>query len=57
MSLRAQGCCGAAQRGIPLIYLHNVTGFMVGKQYEREGMLKWGSQARTRAARLPPRSV
>jgi 3-methylcrotonyl-CoA carboxylase beta subunit len=57
MSLRAKGWCGVAQRGIPLIYLHNVTGFMVGKQYEREGMLKWGSQARTRAARPPSRSV
>jgi len=25
------------QRGCPIIYLHNVTGFMVGKQYERVG--------------------
>jgi 3-methylcrotonyl-CoA carboxylase beta subunit len=26
------------QRGVPLLYLHNVTGFMVGQQYEREGI-------------------
>lgn len=32
------------QRGIALIFLHNVTGFMVGKQYEEKGMIKWGSQ-------------
>ena len=23
--------------GIPLIFLHNVTGFMVGREYERKG--------------------
>ena len=33
-----------SQQGKPIIYLHNVTGFMVGQHYEREGMLKWGSQ-------------
>jgi acetyl-CoA carboxylase carboxyltransferase component len=32
------------QRGIPIIFLHNVTGFMVGKKYERTGIIKWGSQ-------------
>jgi len=32
------------QRGIPIIFLHNVTGFMVGKEYERSGIIKWGSQ-------------
>lgn len=32
------------QRGYPLIFLHNVTGFMVGKKYEESGIIKWGSQ-------------
>lgn len=31
------------QRGIPIIFLHNVTGFIVGKAYEAAGMIKWGS--------------
>ncbi|KAM5347763.1 hypothetical protein ACJ41O_007587 [Fusarium nematophilum] len=29
--------------GTPIIYLHNVTGFMVGKKSESEGMIKAGS--------------
>lgn len=32
------------QRGIPLVFLHNVTGFMVGRKYEESGIIKWGSQ-------------
>jgi len=32
------------QRGIPIIFFHNVTGFMVGSKYERTGIIKWGSQ-------------
>lgn len=32
------------RRGVPVVYIHNVTGFMVGKQYEHSGILKWGSQ-------------
>jgi len=28
------------QRGIPLLFLHNITGFMVGTQAEREGIAK-----------------
>jgi hypothetical protein len=30
------------RRHIPLLYLHNVTGFMVGKKYEHEGIIKHG---------------
>jgi acetyl-CoA carboxylase carboxyltransferase component len=32
------------QRGIPLIFLQNITGFMVGKQYERGGISKDGAK-------------
>ena len=32
------------KRDIPLIFLHNVTGFLVGKDFERKGMIKKGSQ-------------
>ena len=32
------------QRGIPLIFLQNITGFMVGKQYEHEGIAKHGAK-------------
>lgn len=31
------------QASIPLIYLHNITGFMVGQKYEQEGIIKAGS--------------
>ncbi len=34
-------CC---QRKIPLLFLQNITGFMVGKQYEREGIAKHGAK-------------
>ncbi len=30
--------------GIPLLFLHNVTGFMVGKEYERRGITKDGAK-------------
>jgi 3-methylcrotonyl-CoA carboxylase beta subunit len=30
--------------GVPLIFLHNVTGFMVGKEYERNGITKDGAK-------------
>ena len=36
-----QACC---QSGTPLLYLQNTTGFMVGKDYERAGMIKHGSK-------------
>ena len=32
------------KRDIPLVFLHNVTGFLVGKDFERQGIIKKGSQ-------------
>lgn len=32
------------QRGIPLVFLQNITGFMVGKQYEQGGIAKDGAK-------------
>ena len=32
------------QRGIPLVFLQNITGFMVGQQYERAGIAKDGAK-------------
>ena len=34
--------CG--QRNIPLLFLQNITGFMVGKKYESEGIAKHGAK-------------
>jgi acetyl-CoA carboxylase carboxyltransferase component len=34
-------CC---QRQIPLIFLQNITGFMIGKKYENEGIAKNGAK-------------
>lgn len=34
-------CC---QRRIPLVFLQNITGFMVGKKYESEGIAKHGAK-------------
>jgi 3-methylcrotonyl-CoA carboxylase beta subunit len=34
----------AAQRGIPLLFLQNITGFMVGKKYEAGGIAKDGAK-------------
>ena len=34
-------CC---QRGVPLIFLQNITGFMVGKKYEEGGIAKDGAK-------------
>jgi geranyl-CoA carboxylase beta subunit len=36
-----QACC---QAGTPLLYLNNTTGFMVGKRYEENGVIKHGSK-------------
>ncbi|MDN4501342.1 carboxyl transferase domain-containing protein [Alteromonadaceae bacterium BrNp21-10] len=33
-----------AQRKIPLVFLQNITGFMVGKQYENSGIAKHGAK-------------
>ena len=32
------------QRGIPLLFLQNITGFMVGRKYESEGIAKHGAK-------------
>jgi acetyl-CoA carboxylase carboxyltransferase component len=34
----------ANQKQTPLLFLHNTTGFMVGKQYEQGGIVKHGAQ-------------
>jgi 3-methylcrotonyl-CoA carboxylase beta subunit len=33
-----------SQRGIPLLFLQNITGFMIGKQYEEGGIAKDGAK-------------
>ncbi len=33
-----------AQRNIPLVFLQNITGFMVGKKYENDGIAKHGAK-------------
>ena len=40
----------AAQRGIPLLFLQNITGFMVGKKYESGGIAKDGAKMVTAVA-------
>ncbi|AJE98564.1 carboxyl transferase domain-containing protein [Pandoraea apista] len=40
-------CC---QRKIPLIFLQNITGFMVGRKYENEGIAKHGAKMVTAVA-------
>lgn len=39
-----------AQRHIPLVFLQNITGFMVGKQYEAGGIAKHGAKMVTAVA-------
>jgi len=39
-----------AQRGIPLLFLQNISGFMVGKQYENGGIAKDGAKMVTAVA-------
>jgi 3-methylcrotonyl-CoA carboxylase beta subunit len=39
-----------SQRGIPLIFLQNITGFMVGSKYERGGIAKDGAKMVTAVA-------
>jgi len=48
-----------AQRGIPLIFLQNVTGFMVGRKYEAGGIAKDGAKMVTAVscARVPKLTV
>ena len=39
-----------AQRGIPLVFLQNITGFMVGRKYEAGGIAKDGAKMVTAVA-------
>lgn len=43
--------CG--QRGIPLVFLQNITGFMVGKRYEAGGIAKDGAKLVTAVSCVP----
>ncbi len=49
-------CC---QRGIPLIFLQNITGFMVGSKYEAAGIAKHGAKMVTAVtnAKVPKLTV
>ncbi|GAA4877274.1 carboxyl transferase domain-containing protein [Ferrimonas pelagia] len=49
-------CC---QRGIPLLFLQNITGFMVGQKYEHEGIAKHGAKlvAAVSCAKVPKFTV
>ena len=51
-----QLCC---QRGIPLVFLQNINGFMVGKKYEHGGIAKDGAKLVTAVAcaRVPKFTV
>ena len=40
----------ACQRGIPLLFLQNITGFMVGKEYEHGGIARDGAKLVTAVA-------
>jgi 3-methylcrotonyl-CoA carboxylase beta subunit len=40
----------ADRRGIPLLFLQNITGFMVGKKYEHQGIAKDGAKMVTAVA-------
>jgi 3-methylcrotonyl-CoA carboxylase beta subunit len=33
-----------SQRGIPLLFVQNITGFMVGRKYENGGIAKDGAK-------------
>jgi 3-methylcrotonyl-CoA carboxylase beta subunit len=49
----------AAQRGIPLLFLQNITGYMVGRKYEAGGIAKDGAKMVTAVAtaRVPKFSL
>ncbi|MEW5710299.1 MAG: carboxyl transferase domain-containing protein [Pseudomonadota bacterium] len=49
----------ACQRGVPLLFLQNITGFMVGKKYETGGIAKDGAKMVTAVAcaRVPKFTV
>ncbi len=48
-----------AQRGIPLLFLQNITGFMVGRRYEAQGIAKDGAKMVTAVscAKVPKLTV
>lgn len=39
-----------SQRGIPILFLQNITGFMIGQKYEHEGIAKHGAKLVTAVA-------
>ena len=43
----------ANQRDIPLLFLHNTTGYMVGKEYEQGGIIKHGAMMINAVANSP----
>ncbi|MFN0150922.1 MAG: carboxyl transferase domain-containing protein [bacterium] len=43
--------CG--QRGVPLLFMQNITGFVVGKQYENRGIAKDGAKMVMAVANVP----
>jgi acetyl-CoA carboxylase carboxyltransferase component len=43
----------AAQRGVPLLFLQNITGFMVGREYEHGGIAKDGAKLVHAVANAP----
>ncbi len=43
--------CG--QRALPLLFLQNITGFMVGKEYENKGIAKDGAKLVTAVSTVP----
>jgi 3-methylcrotonyl-CoA carboxylase beta subunit len=47
------------QRSVPLVYLQNITGFMVGREYEAGGIAKHGAKlvTATATARVPKFTV
>jgi 3-methylcrotonyl-CoA carboxylase beta subunit len=49
----------ADRRGVPLLFLQNITGFMVGKRYENQGIAKDGAKMVTAVAcaRVPKLTV
>ena len=49
-------CC---QRDIPLLFLHNISGFMVGREYEADGIARHGAKMvnAVSTARVPKFSV
>lgn len=46
-------CC---QRKVPLVFLQNITGFMVGRKYENEGIARHGAKLVTAVATASVRS-